>query len=405
MQGIFPVLATAVIILTPVFTWSTTFRTHRARVVILYWAVLVYVALFIMMFLVSDFKKRLTNEATSSYQENFLFSETSFAFCNSTDPACSIDALNENLNYENFQACNCIDFCALLSPFSPLRNGQNMVANIGRNSSNSLIYDESTNGTYAAKPLFIDLTIATQFVLSFALLQGLIALLQGSYTQKQVRDWIFRVVSMKGHGARNLRSSVFLSAEQQGGSRSSRGRFLLGKILAAAYYLMTIVTLILYLPVFVLTIAVSEILVADYPESEHSDSIGAWTPWLSVGLIASGALILNFHNPVTHAISGKLKVLFCCAGHRRLAVDDEKIEASQREGHHVRSTAWESALALFTHSVYDIRMIFWRAHQRMNEFRDWWKNPYHNYDNEAAIKLEKEAVQDQIDSLKAELAK
>jgi hypothetical protein len=40
--GIFPILATAVIMLIPVLTWPTTFRTCRAKAVIQYWAILVY---------------------------------------------------------------------------------------------------------------------------------------------------------------------------------------------------------------------------------------------------------------------------------------------------------------------------------------------------------------------------
>ena len=394
--GIFPVLATSVVTLTPVFTWSSTVRTHRAKIVILYWAILVYVALFLMMFLVSAFNHYLKHYGDST--RFFLQSIQGVAVCNSTSPLCSAATLNAELTYESFQACNCVDFCGLLSPYAPLRTGQNMVANVGRNRTASLIFTEQGN----IRHVFVDLTTVTQFVLVFALVQGIVALLQGNYSQQQVRDWIYRLLSMKGRNVFNKRESVFLTPQQQHQNFYREGRHWFAKIVAASYYVISVVTLVLYFPVFALTIAISEVLVGDFPESEHSDSIGAWTPWVSVGLIVFGALIVNFHSPLTTALSEKLKAIGCCYRHRRGARSAEKNDASDGQAG-VRTTAWGSLSALFRHSGYETHFLFWRIKNRFVEFWDWCANPQHNYAIEEAAKQRNAIVQDEIERLKAEL--
>jgi hypothetical protein len=403
--GIFPVLATSVVVLTPIFTWSSTFRSHRAKVVIIYWAILVYVALFLMMFLISEFNKHLRRGYVGSKAvfgpADFLNEIGGFTVCNSTAPACSYDSLYADLTYELFTSCNCIDFCTLLTPPVPLRNGQNMVANVGRNKSNSIIYSEKSG---IVNPLFIDITTITQVVLIFALGQGLIALVQGDKTQQQVRDWLYRVLSMKTRNTFNKRESVFLSADQQQTNTYRKGRHWTAKIIAAAYYFLNIVTAVLYLPVFILTVAVGEILVADMPESEHSDAVGAWTPWLSVAIIALGSLILRYHSPLTDAIFDRLKLLCCCCfGRRQRGDEDEKALQEPEDG--VRTTAWESMLAFCRHSGYEVKLFFWRIQHRFVEFSQWWANPHHNAANEQSEREHAVVINDEIDRLKAQIKK
>lgn len=133
--GIFPVLTATAVMLTPILTWSSTIRTHEARVVIVYWALLIFAAMIPTIYLWINAENWTLN----------IFE--SFAYCTGTGEECSWSNLENNMDTSSYQNCNCADFCGLLSPTAPLRKGTNMVAYIGLGVSQNV----AKKGSNAAK--------------------------------------------------------------------------------------------------------------------------------------------------------------------------------------------------------------------------------------------------------------
>jgi hypothetical protein len=115
--GIAPVIATSVVMLIPILHWSRSYHWNRGKVIVVYWAVLIFVAFTICCIL------------SIGWGDWWYFDVVpSVASC---QKGCSSKRLNgepflDTLEDYMSDDCNCVDYCGAISPRAPLRQKQGM---------------------------------------------------------------------------------------------------------------------------------------------------------------------------------------------------------------------------------------------------------------------------------------
>jgi hypothetical protein len=129
--------------------------------------------------------------------------------------SCLYNNLFTDLTSQTLENRNYMDFFNLLSPPLWLQNRQIMVTNVGTTVSKDMNLNWRGQANFLPS-YFFDFTkivVISQVVSTFAFVQGMIAILQGSCTQQQVRNRIYRLLSMRLRNAFSQRESIFLSPE------------------------------------------------------------------------------------------------------------------------------------------------------------------------------------------------
>jgi hypothetical protein len=364
--GIFPIITATVVMLTPILTWSSTIRTHEARVVMVYWALLIFAAMIPTIYFFQH-----------PWSPDLL---ESFAYCIPPDSRdeCKWWNLEYYMTSKSYQDCNCVDFCALFSPTAPLREGTNMGAFIGLPISLNVL-NKSADG--------IDKTYNFLWIIwSIALAQGALSLVSIQSSPNQVRNVIFRVLNadmgtivgffFKGERRKSLLRRFHVQDENYSPSNTVfRGiqRFF-AKLSAFGYLFLTNVGAIIYPAVFVITIALNEFEVDAYPVSEQSDSVGAWSPFVGAGLIILASLVMDFHHTLMshlgRALRKPLNVL------RYGTTDRPENPATKRQRVERKTHNFiEACTSLSDHLFYLVRYRFWHIRTQLKFFREWWNDP------------------------------
>lgn len=356
--GIFPVLTATAVMLTPILTWSSTIRTHEARVVIIYWALLIFVAMIPTIYLWVNYDSWTLN----------IFE--SFAYCTGTGEECSWSNLENNMDTNSYQNCNCADFCGLLSPTAPLRTGTNMVAFIGLGVSQNAINKGSNAINNAYEFCFI--------IWICALAQGALSLLSVQSSPIQVRNAIFRIINADRativgfffQGERRKRMLRRLHIQDPTAARNDTiyrktWRFF-AKLSAAAYFVITVLGAIVYPAVFIVTIVLNELVADLYPVSEYSDAVGAWSPFVGAALVIIASLIVRFHSTLVSKLSSAFSRPLNCLKYGPEDRPKNQLTNSQRV-----KCAGSNFLGSCTALSDYVRHI--RTHFKL--FRDWWEDP------------------------------
>lgn len=364
--GIFPVLTATAVMLTPILTWSSTIRTHEARVVMIYWALLIFVAMIPTIYLWYNFDSWTLDILPSS------------AYCTGTGNECSWSNLGFNMNTESYRNCNCVDFCGLLSPTAPLRKGTNMVAYIGLG-----ISERAVNNGFNA----IDKAYEFIYIIwLFTLVQGALSLLSIQSSPIQVRNAIFRILNADEavilgfffRGERRKRMLRWLHIQDATTTRNDtiyrKIRRFFAKLSATTYLIITVVGAIVYPAVFIVTIVLNEIVVDQYPVSEDSGALGAWSPFVGAGLVIIASLIVRFHSTwvsnLSRAFSRPLNYL------RYGPEDRPENQLTKRQWvKRAGSNFLGSCTTLSDHMWYLIRLRLWRIRTQFKLFAEWWKDP------------------------------
>jgi hypothetical protein len=161
--------------LTPILNWSTTVRRHKAQAIVLYWGLLIFVALIAVIVRINLYDTTLNRiESIVSCPTNKV-------------PRCEkSDFIGQFLTVELYQRCQYTDFCSLLGPRTPMRCAVSMVAVIRRAWALKSLEDK--------RFLFISSAAYLQAIpLVFIILQGLIGLLGYGSSQSEVRNAISMV--------------------------------------------------------------------------------------------------------------------------------------------------------------------------------------------------------------------
>ena len=364
--GIAPVLATAGVMLTPMMAWSATFRSNKAKAVMVYWALLVFAALIPVLKLMLGWQRG----------KWYVPQLASISYCTGSGPECSFNNLADNQYWELYNQCQCVDFCGLLSPYAPLRRGTNMIPFLYRKSSWNIICRQSCNDKKLNRLIGYIVALWT-----FAIVQGLLAVLHSQSTQEQVRNRIFRILSadshsvisyfFKGERERKIIERFHLEQYPRKDSFYWRGRFLVAKTVAATYVVLTLLGVILYPAVFILTVVAIEILLGSLPASEQSDAIGAWGPWTAAAFIVLSSAIARYHSTWVQRLSSEfdsLSNLLCYSKEDRpVRPVLERASFSQRISLLLRD--------MCVHLWHKIGLKVWKAKTGFGQFREWWGDP------------------------------
>jgi hypothetical protein len=327
--GIVPVLSASGVMLAPILTWSTTFRTHEARPVVVAWGLLIFVSLVPALAFLRGF---ITDDWT-------LDVPPSLAYCTSAAPRCTWENLasDKTLTFELYYACGCTDFCGVLSPTAPLRSIQNMAVDLER--------QISTRAHLKGRYKHFFMVVMVVWVIATA--QGLLSLLWSHAHPEQVRNFLFQLFYYDRRGlaksfTRDARRQRLLSryptrrvslpsssysrpaapAPRPPPGVLARTRVGVASTLAATAYLFMVTSAVLYPICFIATIVVNELLAANYPVSETWDSVGAWSPWAAAALVLLSALVVRY--------SAWIEAVFWGIG--RWPVDRLRYDRSDRPG-------------------------------------------------------------------------
>ena len=363
--GIFPVLTATAVMLTPILTWSSTIRTHEARVVMVYWALLIFAAMIPTIYL----------WANDSWNLDTL---DSFAYCTGTGDECSWWNLSNNMNMGSYQNCDCTDFCGLLSPTAPLRKGTNMAAFIGLS-----FVEKVVNKGYNV----IEKTYEFIYIIwDFALVQGVLSLLSIQSSPIQVRNAIFRIFNADGaaivgfffQGERRKRMLQRLHIQDAATAGKDtiyrKIRRFFAKLSATTYLVITVLGAIVYPAVFIVTIVLNEFVVDQFPVSETSDAVGAWSPFVGAGLVIIASLIVRFHSTLVSKLS---RAFSRPLNYLKYGPEDRpknqltKRQRIKRAGYNFLG----SCTTLSDHLWYLIRLRAWRIRTQFKLFGEWWKDP------------------------------
>jgi hypothetical protein len=278
--GIMPVVSASAVMLTPILAWSNTFKSHKAKAIVIYWAIIIFVA---MAFLY----KKLLNDGL----EWNLDVIPSFAYCTNTSPQCQDLGRQFGIKFiEDYNDCGCVDFCALLSPTAPLRREANMGALLQHKAVSKFVCTGGTCDSAGSRRKSVGNILTLVSVMwAIVLLQGVATLLHSQTKLSTARNFIFRMLYMplltpvtlifKDNRRRRIISRFRLNHTGRK-SWTSHIRLFFAKTVAAAYYLLTVLGMFAYPVLFILTIFACELIVGSWATSEHSDSVGAWSPWV-----------------------------------------------------------------------------------------------------------------------------
>lgn len=362
--GIFPLLSTSGIMLTPILMWSTTVRKNRAQAVIIYWGILVYAGLLC-----------ATYGLLAGVELEELVPIRSIIVCTPT-PACS--TVPWQVTAMDFDRCNCIDFCGLLGIDAPMRRSGNMVA---------LLFTEATLAASASG--FFSLYVTNQVALAFIFVNGIIGILGSRYRQEQIRHAVFRffnadrrkIVSKFFGGQRrdNILAKLGLQNPDASPTKWTRRRYFFAKGIAAAFYL-TAVSLTIFCPVvFVINIVVNEIVVGMFPVGERADAIGAWGAWAGAFLVVFATVVDKYSkswmDSILLALEGAWRMVKYSKADRAGRKPTISKRVDQRDGAQRIKDFLGVVASPFLHSWYSTRRGLWTVKTHAKFFVSWWREP------------------------------
>jgi hypothetical protein len=363
--GIVPVVSLTVVLLTPMLHWSETFRTHKAKIVIQCWAVLMFAASIAFLALIREYGTDWNIDQVPS-----------MAYCLSTDASCQpvgtsdSDGLPFFDDKEQFNRCGCTALCSLLSPTAPLRNGASMVPFLSYSAVNKIY-----SGKVGNRIGYIQMALFSLWI--FAIIQGISALIGSHSTQEGIRNRIFRILNSDIHSAtgycfkgwrrERIRRRFHINPRNKG-NLYWRLRCFLAKLVAAVVYLLRLFGVVIYPFLFISTLAFCELLASSMPTSEPSSTLGAWSPWVGAGLIILSAMILSVY-PSIHRSYDRIRYWI------QYDADDRPLpEMAPAASPH------SSMADLKEHAIFSVVHFVWNQRQRRRRFFEWWKDPVrHSY--------------------------
>jgi hypothetical protein len=370
--GIYPILSAAAIMLTPILNWSVSVRANEAQMVVVYWGALVFAAL-VPAWIYNNY-----------ITEWWINAPLSFALCPTSAAATHPDCNPNNLavtilTAEAYIYCQCVDFCGLLGPSTPLRKYANMVPWVGRSIS------ERANNSQPLK----NLNKFDEFVLAVIVAQGILGLIESQFTQAEVRNLVFRVLYaeprdfiillFEGERQDKLLKKLRMQNASTKPKTSLRWKlqFQIARLLAAAFFVFAVFFAVLALAVFVTSVITNEIHLAAWPVSEHSDAVGAWSIWVGAAFILIAAVIVRYHESWMKSLVVSFQAfwrLVAWAKNERHVRFQSKDPEPETIRHRVGAFCSEIAIP-FVHAWYSTRRAFWTVSYTMRTFAEWFKDP------------------------------
>lgn len=262
LQGIFPVLVAGCIALPPILNWSYLLRGSKgAKPVVILWGAMMFSAVIpsLIFTMRGIYPFEVTNQVT--------YCRTNVAY------HCTFDELYNDgygiYSSTTYDRCQCNDTCGAVVPNGfPFRHGQSLQAVLTSDRSNNLGEKSAVYYAFYVNAIF----------LLFILSHGILGLIEASWSQKHIRDTIFRRLS--GTTRRSVRRSL-----------ASKMRHYIGKYTAGFFFVSAIVVTILCPPVFISSVIINEIETWNLPVAEHFDAVGQWGPLVATAFAIIAATV------------------------------------------------------------------------------------------------------------------
>lgn len=367
--GIMPVISASAVTLTPILAWSNTFRTSKARALVVYWALIIFASMIPLYKILIEFG--------SKWNPDFI---PSFAYCTSKTPYCQ-DRI-EISTYQDYHDCGCVDFCGLLSPQAPLRRYANMVPVLHYKAVAQLVcYNgDCSKGEDSTRELYIRLVDLVLVMWALVIIQGLATIFHSHVTLDTVRAYVFRIfytpirtiilLVFRGNRQHAIMSKLHLDYTARNPGFLRRCHRFVAKTIAGAYYSLTVLGMFAYPLLFLLTIGICEIIVGQSATSEHSDSIGAWSSWAAAALIILASIIVTYHGTWVSRAGGVLRAPLNWI---RYDKDDRptRERLPKKEGPRLLVTVRDMGI----HPWYKWKQLMWTAGNEFRYFQAWWRDP------------------------------
>ena len=365
VYGIFPILSAAAIMLTPILNWSAQVRGNEAQTVVVIWGVLVFAALVPAWVFANSISHWIQN------------SPASFALCPysaaTTTPTCGPSM---DLTTYSYNQCQCIDFCGLIGPSTPLRHGANMVPWLGRPIS-EVAYSKPLEG----------LLKFNEFVLGFIVIQGIFGFIEAQFTQAEVRNLVFRtlyagpkdfiLILFEGEREERWLKKFGLTREPYNKSTFRwEIQFQLGRFVASSFFVFAVIFAVVCPAVFVTSVVAQEVFLTEWPVSEHSDAVGAWSIWVGATFVLIAAIIVRYHEAWGQSIKvgwqafWRLVAFATNERHARFQSDKHPEKIRDRIASFVAEVSSPAV-----HLWYSTRRAWWTLSYTFTEFGTWFRDP------------------------------
>jgi hypothetical protein len=362
--GILPIVTTTVIMLTPILTWSNTFRSNEAKILVVFWAIFMYAA-------VIPCYDLIWKWGSVSWSIDAPFAA---AYCRGTDGRCDFPN-NIVETWEDYKACDCVDFCALLSPTAPMRSGANMAPLLSSQIVENIIFKPAKNQGQILNNLYVQLVEVVIVFWGFSIIQGLLAIIHSFSSSHRIRNYIFRVVYSPSRTFvtcifRGSRRENYINLLEEDPRYFKSPRIYIAKYFAAFYFLVTLLGLVIYPVFFVLTIFYVEVVLGTMTSSEHSDAIGAWAPSVAAVLILIAAAVVAYSSACKAYLSG---IIRRPANHIIYDSTDRPEENPKDKSHPSRFSV--ALMDLRLHVKFKLQLKHRYFKEQVAEFREWWRDP------------------------------
>lgn len=300
IQAIYPILTASLIMITPILNWSTSVRRDKAQIIIVLWGILTLMAWVPVIVYIG---------ATPSGEDLHpwgLNPIRSLLMCPWSAieifPSCGLDM---DFSLEDYQNCQCFDFCGVLGPPAPMRSGAKLVP---------YLYSSRRSITARGGAAFVKLYYYSQVVAITIVVYGIFGLILHQFSLREIRDIIFTVCdahpreqeaiwvsilyrvsrSLCHISNREIKSITYNTETARSFTR--KAQYWLAKSLATTLYSLGLLLAFICPPVFVAAITVIELDMVVTPLSENSDAVGAWSPWVGTTFIILVAAILRLQD-------------------------------------------------------------------------------------------------------------
>ncbi|KAF2010189.1 hypothetical protein BU24DRAFT_428209 [Aaosphaeria arxii CBS 175.79] len=292
--GTYPILLTALVMVTPILNWSANVRRDKAQIILILWGMLSFAALVPVMVYISQ------TAGGTDFRSWSLNGMGALMLCPRSVAEDNLDcALTSYPTRKQYEQCECIDFCALLGPTAPMRHGASMVPMF----THPFIIDLSNN------TVFMFVNYWSQALAAMIVCFGGIQLILNFFNLREMRDLFLRMFYKPGlttlmRIGRAKSTSAILVNHDVDSFRSARASpwFMVVKTIAALYYLLGVFIGFISPLILLVIIGVVETGIFLAPESEENDAVGAWSPWVGAAIIILVAIVLHFQDHWQHLL-------------------------------------------------------------------------------------------------------
>lgn len=373
------VLTAALVMMTPILNWSTSVRRDRAQIIVVLWGLLIFVAWAPATVYVSS---QANGKAFHPWSKNLipalfmcpLAASKVYPYCNNA----------MELTRDNYDNCQCFDFCGLIGPTAPMRSGAKMVAWLIPQAA----IDRVNSTTYNEIEYFSQ-TMAVVIVL-----YGAFGLLLNQFSLRQMRNFTFRFFNTHLTETRALSQKVLLKLFRRNNNKFvdpinddtktglRKWQYWFAKTMALIFFLLGLLIAFISPLTLVAVVITNEYDISPAMFSEGHDAVGAWSSWVGAVLVLGVAAILRYQDAWELFFLGcgdaLLRLFGITTFEQRLDVkkEDQSIKKGKRNWfkHYAKSIAQE-LWSPCVHVRHSICMALASIVFACAEFRDWIMTP------------------------------